>query len=97
MENKLQFFTFATRQINISKMKTQPIFDWNTNFVYISDKLKEYFPEFHDRLIEKFSELGIKFGVIRGTKDIWCRDYMPIQITKDVPIGYKYDPDYLKD
>lgn len=76
--------------------KIRPVQDEETNFVYISDKLKEFFPEFHDNLIEKFSEMGIRFGVLHGTKDIWCRDYMPIQMTDGSFIGYRFDPDYLK-
>lgn len=75
----------------------RPIQDEETNFVYISDKLKEFFPEFHDNLIEKFSEMDIKFGVLRGTKDIWCRDYMPIPMNDGSFVGYKFDPDYLKE
>jgi agmatine/peptidylarginine deiminase len=31
-----------------------------------------------------------------NTKDIWARDYMPIQISKDKFIEYRYDPDYLQ-
>ena len=74
----------------------RPILDEETNFVYISDKLKEFFPKFHDNIIEKFSEMGIPFGVLRGTKDIWCRDYMPIQMNDMSFVGFNYNPDYLK-
>lgn len=42
----------------------RPISDEETNFVYISDKLKKFFPKFHDNIIEKFSEMGIPFGVL---------------------------------
>ncbi|MCF8231353.1 MAG: agmatine deiminase family protein [Bacteroidales bacterium] len=30
------------------------------------------------------------------TKDIWARDYMPIQINDDTYIEYRFDPDYLQ-
>lgn len=30
-----------------------------------------------------------------NTKDVWARDYMPIQLTKEVYLGYTYKPDYL--
>ena len=69
--------------------------DWDTNFVYISDMLKEVFPDFYERLCNKFDEMGIQYGEIIGTKDIWCRDYMPIQVAPTKFIGYKYNPDYL--
>lgn len=32
-----------------------------------------------------------------NTMDVWARDYMPIQLTKDVFLGYTYNPDYLID
>ena len=69
--------------------------DWDTDYVYISDKLKIIYPQFHKRLCAKFNELEIPFGEIVGTKDIWCRDYMPIQVTSNRFIGYRYNPDYL--
>lgn len=78
-------------------MKSDFIFDWDTNFVYLSDKLKEFFPDFFERLTKKFEELDIPYGILEGTKDIWCRDYMPIQLTDDVFVGYNYNPDYLNE
>lgn len=33
--------------------------------------------------------------LLKDTKDVWARDYMPIQLTKDIFLGYTYDPDYL--
>jgi len=32
-----------------------------------------------------------------NTMDVWARDYMPIQLTKDIVLSYTYSPDYLKD
>ena len=71
--------------------------DTMTNFVYISDKLKEFYPRTYSRLTKLFNEMDIKWGEIEGTKDIWIRDYMPIQISDDCFIVYNYNPDYLKD
>ena len=85
----------SINQSNVESQRSKPIQDWDTDFVYISDKLKVFVPEFHQRLCQKFSEMGISYGEIRGTKDIWCRDYMPIQTSADTFIGYKYNPDYL--
>lgn len=36
------------------------------------------------------------FGYLAGTKDIWCRDYMPVQIDKGRLVSYNYTPNYLK-
>jgi hypothetical protein len=48
--------------------------DSMTNFVYISDKLKEFFPRTYRRLIKLFDEMEIEWDEIQGTKDIWIRD-----------------------
>lgn len=32
-----------------------------------------------------------------NTRDVWLRDYMPIQLTENIFLGYTYNPDYLKD
>lgn len=74
---------------------TKDIYDWETNIVYISDKLQEFFPEFYGRFIDKLGKMGIECGVLKGTKDIWCRDYMPVQIEENLFVGYTYNPDYL--
>ncbi len=41
--------------------------------------------------------MEIEWGEVKGTKDIWIRDYMPIQIDDDRYLFYKYNPDYLKE
>lgn len=76
---------------------TKHIHDWDTDIVYLSDKLEVFFKDFYHRLIEKFGEMGIEYGIINDTKDIWCRDYMPIQIQDKLFVGYDYNPDYLND
>ena len=71
--------------------------DASTNFVYISDKLKEFYPGTYARLTRLFDEMDIEWVEVKGTKDIWIRDYMPIQISDDHFLVYLYDPDYLKE
>jgi agmatine/peptidylarginine deiminase len=66
------------------------------NIVYISDKLKEFFPNTHARLTTLFDEENIEWKEVKGTKDIWIRDYMPIQATENMFVVYDYNPDYLK-
>lgn len=38
----------------------------------------------------------IKYDYLEKTRDIWCRDYMPIQVSETEFIEYRYDPDYLQ-
>lgn len=32
-----------------------------------------------------------------NTRDIWSRDYMPVQLTENLFLNYTYSPDYLSD
>lgn len=69
--------------------------DKDTNIVYISKWLKVEQEEFYHRLIALFESLDIKYDFLKYTNDYWCRDYMPIQLSKDRFIKYYYHPDYL--
>lgn len=66
----------------------------NTNFVYIADSLKVFFPGTYTRLTRLFAEMEIEWGEIPGTKDIWARDFMPIQTERNEFVMYRYWPDY---
>lgn len=68
-----------------------------TNRVYFSSLLPEKCPILNEHITEALQKRGIPFFYLSGTKDIWCRDFMPIQIEKDCFISYKYTPDYLQD
>ncbi len=64
--------------------------------VYLSGLLKTNYPETCGRLIQILEKHHVKYAFIEGTKDIWCRDYMPIQTPSGKLIQFKYDPSYLK-
>jgi len=68
-----------------------------TNQVFISDKLKYKVPQFYDDFQRLLSDNNIPLKEISNTKDIWCRDYMPIQLYPNKFIFYSYNPDYLQD
>lgn len=69
--------------------------DEDTDYVYLSDQLKVFYPDTFKRLTTLFNELDIDWGEVFGTKDIWIRDYMPIQIADKRFLVYDYSPDYL--
>lgn len=58
--------------------------DKDTNFVYISNKpsLWKDYSAFCNELMAVMDELEIPYGKIYHAKDIWTRDFMPIQIEK---------------
>ena len=64
--------------------------------VYLSALLKTKYPDSCDRLIQIFEKHHVKYAFLEGTKDIWCRDYMPIQTKSGKLIQFKYEPSYLR-
>ena len=74
------------------------LIDKDTNFVYFSELLSvdfRYSHEYH-KITATLDKHQIKHGLIRSTKDIWCRDYMPVQKDVQVFIQFRYEPSYLK-
>ncbi len=72
-------------------------YDCKTNIVYISDLLKVKYKDTYKRLTHLFHNLRIKWQEIPCTKDIWVRDFMPVQLHDGEFVLYKYYPDYLDD
>ena len=70
--------------------------DSKTNFLYLAGCLPELFPEFYDRFKKVLTESSINFELLPNTKDVWVRDYMPVQIGVNDFVQFVYDPDYLK-
>lgn len=65
--------------------------------VYLSAIMASQYPETCKRLTDILNKHNITFAFLEGTKDIWCRDYMPVQTPSGKLIQFKYDPSYLKD
>jgi len=70
--------------------------DSDTNFLYLADCLPEFQPAFTERLTKVLQDLKIPYDFLSNTKDIWAKDFMPIQMSKDDFVQFTYDPDYLK-
>jgi|JFJP01.1.fsa_nt_gi agmatine deiminase len=69
--------------------------DGDTNKVYFSYcSTYDFKPELK-RLRTIIKQYGFTYGHIAGTKDYFCRDYMPIQLSKDEFVQFKFQPDYL--
>ncbi|MCR5850890.1 MAG: agmatine deiminase family protein [Bacteroidaceae bacterium] len=68
-----------------------------TNVVYFSSLLTKKCPILNAHITDELQKWGISYGYLSGTKDIWCRDFMPIQIERNRFVLYKYTPDYLQD
>lgn len=70
-----------------------------TDTVYFSENLltDKRFTKTCNALTELLEKHPIKYDFLKATKDIWCRDYMPIQIEKGKFVQFRYEPSYLKD
>lgn len=67
-----------------------------TTAVYFSDLLPKKCPILNQHIAETLEGNQIHYAYLSETKDIWCRDFMPIQIDEDRFVFYKYTPDYLQ-
>ena len=64
--------------------------------VFFSDLLPQKCPILYKSIANELGKENIHYGLLKNTKDIWCRDYMPIQTDSNRFVLYKYQPDYLQ-
>ena len=96
-ENKKKDLTSARfESVVMNEFQEKPVPLSGEQTVYLSELLKEKYPDTCDRLIQILEKHHVKYDFIKGTKDIWCRDYMPVQTKTGKFIQFKYDPSYLK-
>lgn len=67
-----------------------------TDTVFFSDLLPRRCPMLYEKLHDILYNNSIDHRLLSNTKDIWCRDYMPIQTDWNRFVFYKYNPDYLQ-
>jgi len=72
------------------------ISDSKTNKIYLANLLQLKYPKTCDDILKTLNSFGIKPEFLPETKDIWVRDFMPIQVRAGKFIEYRYDPDYLQ-
>lgn len=87
---------------NVMKItKENFITDQDVNRVYISSLLDKESSGFdqsvRERLVQQIRLFDNHVQQLVNTKDVWVRDYMPIQLTDQVYLDYIYRPDYLHD
>ncbi len=73
------------------------IADWDTDTVLISDLLQQRYPTIERELRRILEKHAVPLLTVRGTKDIWIRDYAPLQIQRGQFLQFRYYPDYLLD
>lgn len=68
----------------------------NGQNVFMSELLMRRHPDTCKNLIKILEKHHVNYSFIKGTKDIWCRDYMPVQTESGKLIQFTYNPSYLK-
>jgi len=66
-----------------------------TNFLYLADSLSSSFPAFAERFVQSLQSVNFSYAFLPGTKDIWAKDYMPIQFGITDFVQFIYRPSYL--
>lgn len=61
--------------------------------LYVADCLKMDYPKVYEQLEDA---IGSHLGIIKGCKDYWVRDFMPLNTNDGEFLWFDYDPDYLK-
>jgi len=73
------------------------IADRQTNFVYYSDLIRLRYKEEWGKIETILQKHSIKYGFLHGTRDIWCRDYMPVQVTETEYVQFQYFSTYIRE
>ena len=68
-----------------------------TTTVFFSDLLPKRCPVLNQHVARVLETHRIPYAYLSETKDIWCRDFMPIQVEEDRFVFFKYTPNYLQD
>ena len=66
----------------------------NSNKIAITDLLQKQHPEIADAIINKCTQRGIEVIIIKSAGDLWCRDFMPIQVAANKFVQFVFDPSY---
>lgn len=70
--------------------------DLQMNKVWLSGLLPIKAPVTNRNLRAILKEWNVETEYLFNTKDIWCRDYMPVQVKRDRFQHIYYHPDYLR-
>ena len=87
----------ATSSVQSKETQTfQSSLDNEGQTVFMSELLMSRYPETCKNLIKILEKHLVKYSFNKGTRDIWCRDYMPVKTESGKFIQFTYDPSYLK-
>ncbi len=72
--------------------------EMETDFVYFPDLLtsNDKFTGVYKKIAKILDKHNIRHGLLKNTGNIWCRDFMPVQLDIDEFVQFRYEPSYLK-
>lgn len=71
------------------------IADRHTNCVYLAAMLEGRCPKVFKGLRETLTTYGVQVRCLTDVRDVWVRDYAPIQVAAGALVKFRYNPDYL--
>lgn len=63
--------------------------------IYISEWLEKDYKVVYNQLRDALMSLQIPLNTLPYSKEVWCRDYMPIYTGSGQYVGFNFCPDYL--
>jgi agmatine deiminase len=73
------------------------IAEWEANGVFLADMLKVRHPALFAQLYATLTSHGVEVRLLENVRDIWARDYCPIQIGPGEFVKFRYESNYLKE
>lgn len=61
--------------------------------IYFSDLFPKKCPKTYRGLVEVLDRYEVEHRLLKGTRDIWCRDYMPIEVYLGHFVAWGYNPE----
>jgi agmatine deiminase len=69
------------------------ISDPKTNTVYLADNFRKEWPEEFKKFKSLIESHNIPVKIIKQTKDPYCRDYMPVQVSENRYVQFVFNPE----
>ena len=69
--------------------------DSETNCVFLASLFEARFPKLFARIRETLLAHEIEVRLVDDVRDIWMRDFCPVQVGPKEFVKFRYDPDYL--
>ena len=71
--------------------------DWEATGVFLADTLKVRHPDLFAQLHSLLTSHGVEIRLLNNVRDIWARDFCPIQVGPGKLVRFRYGPDYLNE